>query len=151
MLGFASRGTPASALGSPEAFKNLRNVVSRLCVDIRAQDPPAGARARLWPCAQPAVPGQLFRFLPSGEGDPIQVKGSPMCLQAGSTVRPVVTEQPCDSSLLSQSWLSTRTGEIVNAGTGQCLDTRPANETDADVVTARCNGMVSQRWFFSVP
>jgi hypothetical protein len=37
--------------------------------------------------------------------------------------------------------------EIVNSGTGLCLDATPADTKRADVVVAPCNDGISQRWF----
>jgi hypothetical protein len=152
-LGVVFGGTPASALNHGDP--NFRNAgAHQFCLEIRTEDPALGARAHLWTCTRPVPDEQQFLFLsfPAGEG--IRVKRSPgYCLQAmgtGQTVR----QWPCDGGSTGQNWVLKDTGEVVNAvdpnspTSGQCLDALPADTKNAAVVTAPCNGSLSQRWFF---
>jgi hypothetical protein len=88
---------------------------------------------------------QLLILVSDGSGgDYIKVRRSGYCLEA---FLGIVTQEPCNGFDL-QSWELWDTGEIVNAGTRRCLDATPADTKRADVVVARCNGSISQRWFF---
>lgn len=47
----------------------------------------------------------------------------------------------------AQRWLASSVGQLKNAATGQCLAaTRGGRVRQADAATARCTGVVYQRW-----
>jgi hypothetical protein len=150
MLGAGLGAAPASALNH-DTYNILRNAApNHYCLDIRTEDPPLQARAHLWTCTKdPRPPEQQFLLVSDGFGhDRIQVQrfGGRYCLEA----RPETTviEDLCDSTAF-QSWVLRSTNEIVNvAQVGYCLDATPADTKDAAIVTAPCNGSISQRWLF---
>jgi hypothetical protein len=145
VLGLGLAATPAGALNH-ETYNILRNAGShQYCLDIKTEDAPLHARAQLWTCTHPVVGEQLLILVSDGSGgDYIKVRRSGYCLDA---FQGIVTQEPCDGFVL-QSWELRDTGEIVNSGTGRCLDAAPADTKRADVIVARCDGGISQRWFF---
>jgi hypothetical protein len=150
MLGLGVGATPASALNH-ESYNILRNAGQHhYCLDIRTEDNPVGARAHLWTCTKdPRPPEQQFLLVTDVFGhDHIKVQRSGYCLYA--QFDKMIVQLQCGSGLdfINQSWVLRDTGEIVNAGTGDCLDTTPADTKDATVVDSPCNGSISQRWFF---
>jgi hypothetical protein len=154
MLGFTFGGTPASALNH-DSFNILKNAGRhQYCLDIRAEDPPYGARAHLWTCTHPVVGEQLFLLVTDRFGfDQIKVGNNffqtpELCLEVNVGGGPAIVE-PCDFGNPNlQSWDLRDTGEIVSRETGRCLDATPADTKDADVVDRPCNGTISQRWLF---
>jgi hypothetical protein len=146
-------GTPASALNH-DSYNILRNAgLHNYCLDIRTEDKAVGARAHLWTCTKdPRPPEQQFLLLTNSFGqDNIEVQRSGYCLSGSVTIfggATPVTQVPCGLSTLNQTWQLRDSGEIVNTGTGDCLDAAPSDTKDADVVVVPCNGSISQRWFF---
>jgi hypothetical protein len=59
-----------------------------------------------------------------------------------------IGQQPCDFDDPHQSWDLRDTGEIVNVADGRCLDPLQPDVKRSEIVTATCNGNISQRWFF---
>jgi hypothetical protein len=148
LLGVGLSGTPASALNH-DTYNILRNAgLHQYCLDIRTEDPPRQARAHLWTCTHPVVGEQEFLLVSDSLGhDHIKVLRSGYCVEGGVTPEDTVSQTPCSDFDL-ESWDLRDTGEIVNVGNLRCLDAKPADTKNADVIVAPCNGSISQRWFF---
>jgi hypothetical protein len=149
MLGLGLGGAPASALNH-DSYNILRNAGShQYCLDIRTEDQPVGARAHLWTCTHPVVGEQQFLlvtvpFVPTLAA--IKVQRSGYCLEKDDDGP--IRQRPCVTNGSVQAWDLRDTGEIVNFGSGLCLDAVPADTKGADVVARPCDGSISQRWFF---
>jgi ricin-type beta-trefoil lectin protein len=109
----------------------------KLCVDDPEQITTDGTPLQVWACDQTVA--QSFA---TGAGTSVRVMGK--CLAA---VASKVVLRTCDGGP-SQGW-KVGSGELVNTGTGRCLDDPASGGEGTKLTVATCTGSAEQQWQMS--
>lgn len=134
-----------NAIVSVTCAVKVISVGSNRCLDVQNGSKAVGTTIQIFDCN--GTPAQLFEFNPVDHT--LRVYGFTMCLDVDSFENgaPVRLQKCFMRQNRSNIWLMNDAGDIVNSGSGRCLDVKqPADRNGAILQLWDCAGTSNQKW-----